>query len=75
MYSGKYSLPSRPKFMSIDEFMEMLVNTSIMKKNNFGPSDVGSCFNVSIMTQINELDNERHYQMSFQEFIEALFRI
>ena len=75
MYSGKFSLPGKQKFMSIDEFMEMISNTNILKIWGVGPADVGSWFNISIMTQINELENERHFQMSFQEFIEALFRI
>ena len=75
MYSGKYSLPGKQKFMSIDEFMEMISNTNILKLWGVGPADVGSWFNISIMTQINELENERHIQMAFQEFIEAMFRI
>ena len=75
LYSGKYSLPGKQKFMSLDEFNDLINSSNIMKNSNVGPGDVGASFNVSMMTQVNELENERHMQMTFVEFVEALFRI
>ena len=61
--------------MSLDEFNELINNSNILKSSNVAPGDVGASFNVSMMTQVDELEKERHIQMSFVEFIEALFRI
>lgn len=71
-YSGKYTKPGMPKWTSMDEFLNMITNTNILKNGSIGTSELGSIFNISMMTQINELDYERHQQMSLIEFIEAI---
>ena len=58
--------------MSMDEFKVMISNTEILKNSTIDTSDVGSIFNVSMMTQVGELENKRHMEMSIVEFIEAI---
>ena len=75
MYSGKYSKPGKPKFMSMEEFISLISSTGVLKGNSIGIGDLGSIFNISMMTQVNELEYERHTQMSLVEFIEAVCRV
>ena len=75
MYSGKHTLPGKTKFMSMDEFMVMISSTGILKSSTIGTSDIGSIYNVSMMTQVDELENKRHMEMSMVEFIEAICRV
>ena len=37
--------------------------------------DIPKLFNLSIKTQINEIDNDKHIQMTFIEFLEAICRV
>ncbi len=60
--------------MSLEEFTQM-VNESNVIDENFGAREIGMVFNVSMMTQVNELDSERHLHMQMPEFIEALARL
>ena len=62
-YSGKYSHPGKARFVSLDEFFSMINNSGIMESKSIGLGDVGSIFNVSMMTQVKELEYERHMEM------------
>eukprot|EP00347_Sterkiella_histriomuscorum_P006983 403350697 len=73
-YSGKYAMPGQPKYMSLDEFIEM-VNQSGIIDETFGAREVSPLYNISMMTQKNELDFDRHYNMILVEFLEALGRL
>eukprot|EP00347_Sterkiella_histriomuscorum_P000204 403376781 len=72
--SGKWAKPGYPAFMSLDEFQQMLINSDIFSES-FGTREVGIHFSLSKMTEVNEVDNEKHMQMQFIEFIEGLGRI
>lgn len=60
--------------MSLDEFMEMVTNSGVLD-DSFGSREIGPLFNLSMMTQKNELDFEKHYNMITVEFIEAIARV
>ena len=60
--------------MSLDEFIDM-VNQSGVVNDTFGSREISPLFNLSMMTQKNELDLERHYNMIPVEFIEAIARV
>lgn len=45
-----------------------------MLTDTFADRDVGQCFNMAMMTQINEISKDRHLKASFIEFVEAFAR-
>jgi len=73
-YSGRYTLPGNPKFVSLDEFIELIVASNFVD-DKFGNREISILFNLSMMTSVEELDKERHLNMMKDEFIEALSRI
>ena len=73
-YSGKYAMPGAPRYMSSDEFYDLIDVIGIVD-DNFGQREIGPIFTCSMMTQKNELDNDRHINMTFIEFIEAIGRL
>ena len=60
--------------MCMNEFID-LINLSGVIDDNFGAREISVLFNLSMMTQIDEVNKERHYQMAFIEFVEALARV
>ena len=60
--------------MSLDEFNEMIINSGIVD-DSFGTREISPLFNLSMMTQKNELDFDRHYNMIPVEMIEAIGRV
>ena len=74
-YSGKYTKPGKPVFVSIDEFMTMISDSGILTGGAIGPGEIGALFNVAMMTQVKELETERHTNMFFLEFVEAISRV
>jgi hypothetical protein len=67
------ALPGEDFFMSINEFSQ-LVTLSGVVDDNFSSREIGTIFNLSMMTQVDEIHSERHCQMTFLEFVEALCR-
>lgn len=61
------------RFMANDEFEKMMSDAGLMD-GNFGSRDAVTVFNLSMMTQVNELDYDRHLQGSYLEFLEAMAR-
>ena len=49
--------------MCLDEFIEM-INMSGIISDTFGSREIGPLFNLSMMTQKNELDFDRHFSMN-----------
>lgn len=74
MYSGKYTMPSKPKFVSLEEFTDMITRSGVCKLN-IANKDIGKFFNLSLQTEPDELENEKHMQMFNLEFYEAIARI
>ncbi|CAI2364059.1 unnamed protein product [Moneuplotes crassus] len=73
-YSGKHTKPGETRFMCYDEFMKLFSDAGV-QSDLFGAKELGIIFNLSMMTQVNEITSERHYKMSFDEFIEAVARV
>ena len=73
-FSGKLALPGAPKYMSCLEFEDLIVNSNCLNEK-FGSKQLCIMFNLSMMTQVEEIENERHLNMTFIEFIEAVVRV
>jgi hypothetical protein len=59
--------------MSLSEFINLITLTGAVD-DNFGAREIGTIFSISMMTQIDELNKDRHCRMFFVEFLEALCR-
>lgn len=66
--------PGQKPFMSLSEFQLICASAGLLNET-FASRDIDFCFNLSMMTQVDEVNNERHYQMSLVEFLEALGRV
>lgn len=74
-HSGKYVVPGSNKmFMSLEEFTSMMQKAGLLNEF-FGNREVGPQFNLSMMTNVDEVWNDRHLNMTYVEFLEALGRI
>ena len=54
--------------------MDMVKHSGVVD-DSFGTRELGPLFNLSMMTQKNELDFDRHFNMVPAELIEALARV
>jgi len=73
-YSGRNFFPNKPKYVSIEEFVELIGKANLIN-DKFGSRELIILYNLSMMTQVQELDDDRHLCMAFDEFIEALSRV
>eukprot|EP00357_Protocruzia_adherens_P001184 CAMPEP_0115016550 /NCGR_PEP_ID=MMETSP0216-20121206/27513_1 /TAXON_ID=223996 /ORGANISM="Protocruzia adherens, Strain Boccale" /LENGTH=922 /DNA_ID=CAMNT_0002387047 /DNA_START=323 /DNA_END=3091 /DNA_ORIENTATION=+ len=73
-YCGKHSLPGEKKWMSIEEFSELIQATGLSDEE-IALRDVDISFNLAMMTQIDELTSDRFKQMQWLEFLDALGRV
>ena len=60
--------------MSLSEFSEMIVDSQVLS-DNFGAKQIASQFNLAMMTQVDEIDKDKHINMTFVEFLEAVVRV
>lgn len=58
----------------MEEFLLLMTIGGILNEN-FVARDVNTIYTVSMMTQINEIDKDRHLNMSLVEFLEGLARV
>lgn len=72
-YSVKKVKPGMKKFMCLEEFYDIFKHASLLDEN-FVERDVYTAFNLAMMTQVDELNSDRIFQMTFVEFLEALSR-
>lgn len=73
-YSRKNVKPGQKPFMCLDEFNDIIFKAGLLN-DNFTAREIGIAFNLSMMTQVQELDTDRQYQMLLIEFIEAISRV
>ena len=73
-FTGKFGLPGAPKYMSVVEFEDMIVECNCLNER-FGSKQLAAQYNLSMMTQVEEIDSERHLNMVFIEFLEAIVRV
>ncbi|EGR29347.1 leucine rich repeat protein [Ichthyophthirius multifiliis] len=67
--------PGQPPFMCLDELIRIVSLAGLTEDEHFGSTVCYFAFNLSMMTQIDELQSDRIFQMSQVEFYEALARI
>lgn len=73
----KYSsakIPGERPYMSLEEFKN-LISTANMFNDYCGERDVVICLVNSLMTQVDELNSDRIFQIQFLEFLEAFARM
>ena len=73
-YSTRKVKPGQKAFMSLEEFTEIIMKAEILN-DKFTAREIGVAFNLAMMTQVQELDTDRQYQMLFIEFLEAISRV
>ena len=73
-YSEKKVRPGEKKFMCLEELIDMCKHANLFDEN-FVERDVNLAFNMSMMTQVDEITKENFFRMTFVEFLEAFARI
>ena len=53
-FSGKYATPSASRFMSLDEFYDWITQSGVIDET-FGQREIGIWYNLSMMTQKDEI--------------------
>ena len=62
--------------MSIEEFITMITESGALRYEvGHGNSEIGSQFNLSMMTHVDEINTNKHLQMFYYEFLEAVARV
>lgn len=62
--------------MSIEEFLSMVIDSSVLTTEpSIGNAELGAQYNMSMSTLVNEFESDRHFQMQFDEFVEAVARV
>ena len=72
-YSGKYTLPGKKPFMSLEEFRTLCIDAGLVG-DNFATREIDVCFSQAMSTQVDELFLKRHMEMNITEMFEALCR-
>ena len=73
-FIGKNSLPGAAQFMSLTEFTDCILASDCLS-DNFGAKQIGNQYVLAMMTQVDEIDKDRHLNMLFVEFVEAIVRV
>ena len=73
-YSSKKVKPGQKPFMCLEEFNDIILKANMLNEN-FTAREIAIAFNLAMMTQVQELDTDRQYQMIFIEFLEAISRV
>lgn len=58
--------------MNLEEFHQLM---NLFVYHDFPVRELPVIFNISMRLQVNELNSDRHYNMSFYEFLEAFCRV
>ena len=72
-FGQHYLKPGDKPFMMVDEFENIFINAGLIN-DYFVSRDVILSFNNAMMTQVNELDKDKHLKAVFVEFLEAFAR-
>jgi len=73
-FIGKNALPGAAQYMSLAEFNDCILSANALS-DNFGAKQIGNMYNLAMMTQVDEIDKDRHINMVFVEFLEAVVRV
>lgn len=72
--SGKYATSKANNFMALDEFTH-LIEKSQCTSETFGIAQITPCFQLSMMTYVDELNSSKFMNMTMTEFYEAICRV
>ena len=72
-FGGHHMKPGDKFFMEANEFEE-LWQVSGLINDDFGSRDAIVSFNLAMMTQVNEIEKDRHIKANMIEFLEAFAR-
>ena len=61
-FSGRDVMPNEEPNMSMQEFIDMVTATKVVDES-FGAREIGVIYNISMMTQVDEIAKERHVRM------------
>jgi hypothetical protein len=61
-FSGRDVMPNEEPNMSMQEFIDMVTATKVVDES-FGAREIGVIYNISMMTQVDEIGKERHVRM------------
>lgn len=62
--------------MSVEEFNSLITDSGALRYEvSHGFSEMGCQFNLSMMTHIDEINFNKHLQMFYYEFLEAISRV
>lgn len=73
-FSGRHALPGQKPFMMQDEF-ETFVIESGMINDSLAQREVPLIFNLSMLTQVDEIEKSRHLEARPIEFMEMITRL
>ena len=68
------SPPGKTRYLGVDEFTKIVTDAGVVD-DSFGAREISPLFNLSMMTQVDELSSEKFSQMIMVEFIEAISRV
>jgi NLR family CARD domain-containing protein 3 len=81
--SGKHKKPGEKRYikndftfisyMAHDEFLNLMVEADLMTES-FPDREITIAYNLSMITQVDEIFSDRHMKMEFIEFLEAIAR-
>lgn len=74
-YSQKKVNPGQKKFMCLDEAIDICKLSELFQKTSLQEVDICQCYNLAMQTQVDELTQQRIFQMSSLEFYECMARI
>jgi hypothetical protein len=72
-FSVRMKKPGQKNFMCLEEFIDICTNSGLINEY-FVAREIDVCYNLAMMTQVDELSNDRFREMTFVEFLEALGR-
>ena len=71
--AGRFALPGQRPFMSVEEFLDMLDQASLLDAT-FTVVDAKECFVTGMHPVVNEQQSNAHHNMYFQEFLATVRR-
>ena len=62
------------RFVSLEEFITMVTTSGVIDED-FGVREINGLYNLSMMSQVDEIHSDRHLEMYHLEFHEAICRV
>jgi len=66
--------PGEPKVMRHNKLIDLITESGVID-DSFGAKEIGVIYNLSMMTQVDEIHSTRHMDMRFIEFVESIARV